>query len=74
MKLKQTILLVIALAVVLSEDGQEVRLYCFSEQRAAKERAIVERLASHFEAALTQLSNGLSKSRTGLNRPGNPGG
>ena len=28
---------------VLSEDGQEVRLYCFSEERAAKERGIVRR-------------------------------
>ncbi len=49
---------------VLSDDGQEVRLYCFSEDRAAKERAIVERFASRFEAALTRLSNGLSKPRT----------
>ena len=28
---------------VLSDDGQEVRLYCFSEERAAKERGIAER-------------------------------
>ena len=49
---------------VVSDDGQEVRLYCFSEQRAAKERAIVERFASRFEAALTQLCDGLSKPRT----------
>ena len=26
---------------VLSDDAQEMRLYCFSEQRAAKERGIV---------------------------------
>ena len=49
---------------VLSDDGQEARLYCFSEARAAKERAIVERFAQRFEAALTQLSDGLSKPRT----------
>ena len=49
---------------VLAEDGQEVRLYCFSEQRAAKERGIVERFAKRFEDALTQLSDGLSKPRT----------
>ena len=49
---------------VLSDDGQEVRLYCFSEARAAKERAIVERFAQRFEAALTRLSDGLSKPRT----------
>ena len=49
---------------VLCDDGQEVRLYCFSEARAAKERAIVERFAKRFEDALTQLSEGLSKPRT----------
>ena len=49
---------------VLSDDGQEARLYCFSEARAAKERAIVERFAQRFEAALTRLSDGLSKPRT----------
>ena len=49
---------------VLSDDGQEVRLYCFSQARAAKERAIVERSAQRFEAALTRLSDGLSKPRT----------
>ena len=31
---------------VLCDDAQEVRLYWFSEERAAKERAIVERFAS----------------------------
>lgn len=49
---------------VRSDDGQEVRLYCFSEARAAKERGIVERFAKRFEDALTQLSEGLSKPRT----------
>jgi len=49
---------------VRSEDAQEVRLYCFSEQRAAKERAITERFAQRFEDALTQLSEGLSRPRT----------
>ena len=49
---------------VLCEDTQEVRLYCFSEERAAKERAIVERFAKRFEDALTKLSEGLSKRRT----------
>ena len=49
---------------VLSDDAQEVRLYCFSQARAAKERAIVERFAQRFEAALTKLSDGLSKPRT----------
>ena len=49
---------------VLADDGQEVRLYCFSEQRAAKERGIAERFARRFETALSQLSQGLSKPRT----------
>ena len=49
---------------VLSDDGQEVRLYCFSEARAAKERGIVERFAQRFETALTELSEGLSRPRT----------
>ena len=49
---------------VLADHGQEVRLYCFSEARAAKERGIVERFAQRFETALTELSEGLSKPRT----------
>ena len=48
----------------LSEDGREVRLYCFSEERAAKERGIVERFAGRFENALLRLSEGLSRPRT----------
>ena len=40
------------------------RLYCFSEERAAKERAIVERFAQRFETELTGLSDGLSRPRT----------
>ena len=42
-----------------------MRLYCFSEERAAKERGIAERFARRFESALTELSEGLSKPRTG---------
>ena len=49
---------------VVSDDGEEVRLHCFSEERAAKERAIVERFASRFEKALTQLCEGLARPRT----------
>ncbi|MCY4454217.1 MAG: transposase, partial [Immundisolibacterales bacterium] len=49
---------------VLRDDGQEVRLYCFSEARAAKERGIVERFAQRFETALIELSEGLSRPRT----------
>ena len=49
---------------VVGEDGHEARLYCFSEERAAKERGIVERFAQRFEQALTELSDGLSRPRT----------
>ncbi len=49
---------------VLSEDGQETRLYCYSEAREEKEKAIAERLAKRFENALTTLSVGLSRPRT----------
>ena len=49
---------------VVSDDGQELRLHCFSEERANKERAIVERFAGRFEQALTKLSEGLSRPRT----------
>ena len=48
----------------LADDGREVRLYCFSEERAAKERGIAERFARRFEEALTRLSEGLSRPRT----------
>ena len=48
---------------VVSDDGREVRLYCLSEERAAKERAIFERFAKRFEQALTDLSEGLAKPR-----------
>ena len=49
---------------VVSEYGQELRLHCFSEERANKERAIVERFAGRFEQALTRLCEGLSRPRT----------
>ena len=49
---------------VLSEDGQEVRLYCHGERRARKEEAINERFAKRFEQALDQIAAGLSKPRT----------
>ncbi len=48
---------------VLSEDGEEVRLYCHSAGRETKETAIAERFAQRFEAGLAQLAGGLSKPR-----------
>ena len=45
-------------------EGQEVRLYCHSEGREAKERAMVARFAAGFEAGLTKIAAGLSKPRS----------
>ena len=49
---------------VVSEEGDEVRLYCHSERRARKEEAINERFAKRFEQALEQIAEGLSRPRT----------
>ena len=49
---------------VCDEDAGEVRLYCYSEARAAKEQGIAERFAQRFETALTQLNEGLTRPRT----------
>ena len=45
-------------------DGGEVRLYCYSEERANKERGIAERFAERFERDLQALHDGLSRPRT----------
>ena len=46
-----------------SEAG-EVRLYCYSEQRAEKERAMAEQFAQRLERDLGALHEGLSRPRT----------
>lgn len=51
----------IKLQRVLSEDGQEVRLYCYSEGREQKETAINTRFAERFEAGLTKIGESLTK-------------
>ena len=48
----------------LSEDGQEVRLYCYSERRARKEEGINARFTQRFEGELQKIAEGLSKPRT----------
>ena len=48
----------------ISDDGQDVRLYCCSPQRAEKEKGILERFSRRFEEGLTRLSEGLSQPRT----------
>jgi transposase len=47
----------------VSEDGREVRLYCHSEQRQAKEDAMTTRFAKRFEEGLRKIADGLSKAR-----------
>ena len=44
------------------EDG-EIELYCHSERKEAKERAINERFSTRFEQALQHLADGLNKPR-----------
>jgi transposase len=48
---------------VVSEDGQQVRLYCHSPGREQKETALSARFAERFEAGLKKLAEGLSKPR-----------
>ena len=45
-------------------EGEEVRLYCYSELRARKEEGISQRFAERFETALQALADGLSRPRT----------
>ncbi len=47
----------------LSEDGKEVRLYCHSTGREAKETAMVTRFTQGFEAGLQKIADGLQKPR-----------
>ena len=49
---------------VADPEGGEVRLYCYSEERAAKERGIAERFAARLERDLKALHEGLSRPRT----------
>nr|VFJ73489.1 MAG: Transposase [Candidatus Kentron sp. FM]VFJ73948.1 MAG: Transposase [Candidatus Kentron sp. FM]VFK20845.1 MAG: Transposase [Candidatus Kentron sp. FM] len=54
----------IHLQKVISDDGQELRLYCFSEGRAKKEEGISKRFAQRFEQELEKISEGLSRPHT----------
>ena len=51
----------IQLQVVRDEEGQEVRLYCYSAARAEKEKALERRFAERFEAGLQQIAEGLAQ-------------
>lgn len=48
---------------VVSEDGSEVRLYCHSEERQEKEKAMTRRFIDRFEAGLAKLAAGLQSAR-----------
>ena len=48
----------------VSEDGKELRLYCHSPGREAKETAMVTRFTQGFEAGLQKIADGLQKPRT----------
>lgn len=49
----------------ISEDGAEVRLYCHSIEREAKESAMMTQFSQRFEAGLQRIAAGLQKPRTG---------
>ena len=46
------------------DEGEETRLYCYSEARAKKEQGIADRFAARFEGEMKKLSDGLSRPRT----------
>ena len=48
----------------VSEDGKEVRLYCHSQGREAKETAMMSRFIQGFEAGLKKIAGGLLKPRS----------
>lgn len=52
---------VIQLQREMSEDGKEVRLYCYSEDREKKEVAITNRFATRFETGLQKIQKSLVK-------------
>lgn len=53
---------------VLSDDGSEVRLYCYSEKRQEKETAMTRRFTERFEQGLAKLAAGLEKPRGNKSR------
>jgi len=54
---------IIRLQRVVSDDGREVRLYCYSEERQEKETAMTRRFMEKFESGLAKLAAGLWKPR-----------
>ncbi len=62
--IKQTADNTISVQRVVVADGDEVELYCHSEQREKKESAINALFAQRLEGALEKLASGLHKKRT----------
>lgn len=48
---------------VENEEKTEARLYCYSQERAEKEKAITNRLCNRFEQGLKKIAEGLNKPR-----------
>lgn len=48
---------------IVSDDGKEVRLYCYSEARQEKENAMTARFCKTFEQGLQKLADGLTQPR-----------
>ncbi|MCD6142182.1 hypothetical protein J7J55_05645 [Candidatus Bipolaricaulota bacterium] len=48
---------------MIDEENNEARLYCYSEQREAKEKAITEHFIARFEAGLQKIADSLTKPR-----------
>ena len=55
---------VVEMQKVISDDGKEARLYCYSEKRGEKEKGIIKRFTERFEEGLKNLADGLGKPRT----------
>jgi len=53
----------VAIQRVDDPEHQEVRLYCYSEQREEKEQAINQRFCTRFEAGLQKIVDALAKPR-----------
>ena len=49
---------------VMSDDGAEVRLYCYSAAREGKEQAMLKKATARFEQRLQEMHEGLSRPRT----------
>ena len=52
---------------VMSDDGAEVRLYCYSAAREGKEQAMLKKATTRFEQRLQEMHEGLSRPRTHKN-------